>query len=278
MKDKQEQEPEDSIDIENRERSYTEGMRKYTYFIENLIENEENNLTGLLESFKNTYAWVRKQTAKVDGTKLKDAAIKQQILEKCTQLRTDAEKNLALLESISKSTDNERLTDDKKAQIKIRMRKTYENQKDLDKIVHYPKDIASLIKEVISNIQKGENLAQKDMDIENKTKELTKRFIELIKRVHQELDNIIESITKGSDITSVLDEMEKIRKDIDQEIKNFRNLDKLERLHLQVLLEIFRDEEKTLEEEKRLDRAQSEFDQEEGFQTDQDGTIIFKQH
>jgi hypothetical protein len=278
MKNTQGNGDEDSIGLANKEKSYTEGMRKYTYFIENLIENEENNLTRLLDEFKHIYAWVKKETAKSKTNQLKDAAIKQQILEKCTQLRTDAEKNLRLLDAISKSTENERLTDDTKAQIKIRMRRTYENQKDLDKIVHYPRDIASLIKDVISNIQKGENLAEKDMDVENKTKELVKNFIELIKSVHEELDKIIESITKGSDISSILDEMEDIKKKVDQEVRTFSSLDKLERLHLQVLLEIFKDEEKTLEEEKRLNKAQSEFDQEEGYQTDQDGTIIFRQY
>ena len=42
----------EAIEIEQKEKSFTEDMKKYTYLVQNLIENEENNLTKLYEEFK----------------------------------------------------------------------------------------------------------------------------------------------------------------------------------------------------------------------------------
>lgn len=261
--------------IEAEEEKYTENMKKYTYLIENLIENEENKLTKLYESFKKLFLWVKKEAQNDSNTDLKNAALRQQILEECTLLRTEAEKGIVLLDTIKKSTQNEELTDDKKMNIKVRIDHHYEEQKDISKVVHYPKDIKSLTKEVIQLVQDGENLIRKDIDIEEKTKKFIDSFMDLTKRIHTQLDQIMIVIEKGGEISEIEADIKKLLSDIDQEIREFRELDKLERVHLQLLLKLHDEESDILKKEEKLNTAQKDYDLKEGLQQDQDGSVIF---
>jgi hypothetical protein len=235
---------EEDLKLEELDMAYTASLRYITLRIDTLVKNEENALTDFCSEFVSISRWVMEQT----GFLAPD--IKSKILAECSRLKENADNNLRLLNNIRHLTKDEEKADSKKLMIKVDIVQDFSEQKRLIKILNFPRDILELTGEIIHLVESGKKTVLEDMEIERKTMEIISEFKDNTLLISQNLGLIVSAIEEKKDLQLIKDGLSSLIRKIDEEVYRFRQLDCIERVHLQLLLSLFSGESKSIQKER----------------------------
>jgi hypothetical protein len=234
----------EEVKLEELDMAYTKSLRYITFQIDTLIKNEENILTSFYNEFVSISKWVMEQTGFLPPD------IKDKILMECSRLKDNADKNLKLLNSVKLWTQGQEKTDCKKLMIKVEIEHDFTEQKRLIKMLNFPQDISRLSSEIIGLAESGSRVIQQDIDIQKKTMQLIGEFEGSIMLIRQNLGVIASSIDANKDLQLIKEDLNSLIDKINAELYKFKCLDYMERVHLQLLLSLFKDESESIEKEK----------------------------
>ncbi|MEM4267877.1 MAG: hypothetical protein QXK37_03510 [Candidatus Woesearchaeota archaeon] len=230
----------EDMSLQREDQQLTEEITSITLHIKTLVQNEENALTKFCDDFTSISNWIISQSGFIDTN------TRSQIQQECIRLRNDAAKHIELINYIKAMTASEKETDQKKMNIKIEIEHDYDEQKRLVKVLHMPSDIVKLVKDIIKLVQKSEKGVREDIKIEEKTSKIVNSFEENINLIKTGLEEVLRSMgvkhPTPFEQKDLFKKLETLLSKVKNEIREFKCLDNLERVHLQLLLSLYKEE------------------------------------
>jgi hypothetical protein len=243
---------ESDIRLQEKDKDYTEQIRNVTLQIADLLENEENTLTGFLNEFTEILNHIITQPGYMDVN------VRNSIRQECMRLAADAEDNLKLLERIIAWTDSKKRAELSKLSIKVEIQQDVDQEKRLVRVLHNNDDLISLVDDIHELLRTTEREVNQDISASDQTARQAKAFHDRITGVRASLLQIIEQLDGCTDIEIIRKDMQVVIDEIRRELSLFQSLDRLERMHLQLLIHLCGEEEKSIEKEKRLSQGNTQ--------------------
>jgi hypothetical protein len=241
---------EDNVNATKESIDYTEGLKKLTINISNMIGEQENLVAGFLKRFEAFVFWATQNKASATN-------FRQLILDRLQDLEEHANQTKRVLEMIRNMTQQEEKAVSKKLMIAIQVGDDFSAQEHLVKQLNYPGDVASLAKRVARSMADVKDEVHADLKLEMQAEELLEKAMVMMNNIIVWLGTCRNYVTQSPDLAALQGELEKAVRGIRNELLFYQRLGTLEKTHLSLLLQIFEKESQALSKE-------TEFGQKEG--------------
>lgn len=242
---------EENIELTNEDLKETEDMKRLTFSIENLIKEQENEVTNFYRHFQSFETWLTQNSSETEK-------LKELIIEKTKKLREHAENTIEVLNKIKQLILDEEKIESKKIMIKLDISKDFDQEQMFAKKLRYPHGVVKLAQEITQEIEHEKEEANQDLKIEHKTEELVDNMLLMMSKIKKRLEEF-EQHMYGNDLSQVNNWIHAMTEDIMREHAAFQKLSQFEKLHLHLLMSLYGEEQSTLKRESEFSEEQKKF-------------------
>ena len=236
---------EDNIRLSNNDLNKTDEMENLTIEISKKIDNKGDEISRFYKFFNSFEQWI-----KLNNQSIKNVDnFKNLILERLKILSEHIQKTVTFLENLKILTKSQEKIDSQKIMSKNDVSNDFNQESIFAKNLKYPHKIIHLAKDISNKLQKAKGEIATDLTIEKKTEELINNILLMLSKISQKLNDFNSFVSVTQDFSSIDAKIDELVMGIQVEKGAFEKLSKFEKIHLNLLLELKSEEEKTLKEE-----------------------------
>lgn len=236
--------------IEEAEETHKKTKETEDIILENkkLVEMEENLLSEFYNKFQSLSNKMLQELESKEN-------ISDALVHNCFEFKDKIIEQLSLLKEIYSFAEHEKIREEERISKEINVTENLKTEIKLLKKFDVSKDLRRLTNEIVSKINKELKMAEEDKDTDSKVTEHIKEAVKLLFSIKEILDKIIKKELKGEELKIKLQEL---NGKINQQLDGLKQLENIEKLHLQILLKLYIDELSVINLEKKLKKKEDE--------------------
>jgi hypothetical protein len=234
-----------NIELSNNDLKGTDEMEVLTQEISKKIQNKEDEISRFYKFFNSFEQWVKLNNQSIQNID----HFKNLIFERLKTLSEHIQTTTEFLENLKILTKSEEKIDSQKIMSKNDVSNDFNQESIFAKNLKYPHKIIHLAKDISNKLQKAKGEIATDLTIEKKTEELINNILLMLSKISQKLNDFNSFVSVTQDFSSIDAKIDELVMGIQVEKGAFEKLSKFEKIHLNLLLELKSEEEKTLKEE-----------------------------
>jgi tRNA U34 5-carboxymethylaminomethyl modifying GTPase MnmE/TrmE len=240
---------EENIAISEEDLKDTKSLQEISQKVKARIEESENDISKFYGYFEELRQWLLQNAQMVQTSR-------DLFMDRVEILQTHLRKTREVLSDISSMTEESEKLEAKKLEAKEGLKGDFQKESLLAKSLKFPSGLIKLAKAISMEIEAEEGRARIDLEVEKKTLELLKNMSSMLDNIQLRLDDFERYISDSTDLSMLIQKFEALVQDIAREKSAFDKLSSFEQVHLNMLLELYDQEDRTTKEEQEFGKGE----------------------